>query len=78
MERNTQQLNEIVETLKPLIQPGKKDGPEALGEIITCSAESTIGGTKIGINNVRWAVLAATGFGSEVNMKMYKCPVQSL
>jgi len=65
MERNTPQLDAIVEQLKPLIQPGQGDGPEALGEIITCSAEKTMAGTKIGINNVRWAVLAATGLGGE-------------
>jgi len=63
MEPNSLQLDAIVEKLKPLIQPGKGDGPEALGEIIACSAEKTIDGTKIGINNVRWAVLAATGLG---------------
>lgn len=65
MERNTPQLDAIVANLKALIQPGKGDGPEALGEIVTCSAEKTIGGKKVGINNVRWAVLAATGLGGE-------------
>ncbi len=62
IDRNSPQLDTIVENMKPLIQPGKGDGPEALGEIITCSAVKRIEGTKVGINNLRWAVLAATGF----------------
>ena len=44
------------------------DGPPALGEILTCSADnhtwkslSTEPGGKLGINALRWAVLAATG-----------------
>ncbi len=63
MERNVPQLDALVAELKKMIQPGRGDGPEALGEIVTCSGEKTLDGTKVGINNVRWAVLAATGFG---------------
>ena len=65
MERNSPSLDFICEQLKGKIQPGNGDGPEALGEIITCSAEATLEGKKLGINNVRWAVLAATGLGEE-------------
>lgn len=63
IEGNLPQLNAIVAGMKSKIQPGTGDGPEALGEIVTCSGEKTMGGTKFGINNVRWAVLAATGLG---------------
>lgn len=65
MERNSPELDRICEQLKGKIQPGNGDGPEALGEIVTCSAEATLDGKKLGINNVRWAVLAATGLGDE-------------
>jgi len=65
MERNSPVLEYICQDLKSKIQPGKGDGPEALGEIVTCSGEATLGGKKIGINNVRWAVLAATGLADE-------------
>ena len=65
MERNSSELNRICEQLKGKIQPGNGDGPEGLGEIVTCSAEATLDGKKLGINNVRWAVLAATGMGEE-------------
>ncbi|KAL6717511.1 hypothetical protein ACLMJK_005426 [Lecanora helva] len=63
MESSVQWLDAIVTKLRPIIQPGKGDGPDALGEIVTCSSEKTVQGTKIGIDNVRWAVLAATGLG---------------
>ena len=63
IERNFPELDRICEQVKGKIQPGNGDGPEALGEIVTCSAEATLEGKKLGINNVRWAVLAATGLG---------------
>ena len=61
MERSFPQLEEICGQLRSKIQPGVGDGPEALGEIVTCSAETNLNGKKLGIDNVRWAVLAATG-----------------
>ena len=63
MEQNSPELNRICKELRGKIQPGHGDGPEALGEIVTCSAEATLEGKKLGINNVRWSVLAATGLG---------------
>ena len=63
MERILPKLDDICGQLKGKIQPGTGDGPEALGEIVTCSAEASLNGKKLGIGNVRWAVLAATGLG---------------
>ena len=65
MERYSPELDRICEQVKGKIQPGNGDGPEALGEILTCSAEATLNGKKFGVNNVRWAVLAATGLSEE-------------
>lgn len=65
IERNSPDLDRICEDLRQQIQPGQGEGPEALGEILTCSGEATLGGRKIGIDSVRWAVLAATGLGDE-------------
>ncbi len=70
MERNAPELDRICEQLRGNIQPGNADGPEALGEIVTCSGEATLDGKKLGINNVRWAVLAATGLG-EAKRKLF-------
>lgn len=62
LERHLAALGKIFEELRKKVQPGKTDGPEGLGEIISCSAEKSIeGGKKLGMNHVRWAVLAATG-----------------
>ncbi|KAF6221381.1 hypothetical protein HO133_002236 [Letharia lupina] len=65
MEQNSPELDRICEELKVKIQPGNGEGPEALGEILACSAEVTLEGKKLGIDKVRWAVLAATGLGEE-------------
>lgn len=83
LERNLPELERICETLRTKVQPGIRDGPEALGEIVTCSSETVISGSKLGINNVRWAVLAATGLSEEKRkllpsnmlMKPIKTPV---
>ena len=65
LERNLPELQRICEELRIKVQPGIRDGPEALGEIVTCSSETVITGSKLGTNNVRWAVLAATGLSEE-------------
>ena len=76
MEQNIPELDRICEQLRGSIQPGNGDGPEALGEILTCSAETTLEGKKFGINNVRWAVLAATGL-SEAKRKLLPSEVST-
>ncbi|MCJ1284437.1 hypothetical protein MMC26_003769 [Xylographa opegraphella] len=61
------ELQHIVEKIRTQIQP-KNDGPPALGEILTCSADnerwkvlSSEPKGRLGISALRWAVLAATG-----------------
>ena len=63
--QNAPTLKAFVEGLRSKIQPGLDDGPEALGEVVTCSAETHVGNDKYGINAVRWAVLAAVNLGQE-------------
>lgn len=65
LEMNIPALEGICHALKAKIQPGHGDGPEALGEIITCSGEATLSGKKLGIDSARWAVLTATGLANE-------------
>lgn len=65
LERNLPEIERICEKLRIKVQPGIRDGPEALGEIVTFSSETVISGSKLGINNVRWAVLVATGLSEE-------------
>lgn len=66
---NARKLDEIYKNIRAKIQPGRSDGPEALGEIISCSAEKSLGrGRRPGINQIRWAILAATGLNQEKRM----------
>lgn len=66
LHNNMRKLDEIYQKIRAQIQPGKRDGPEALGEIISCSTvKSFPQGRKAGINQVRWAILAATGLDME-------------
>lgn len=59
-------LNDQYKNIRAKIQSGNFDGPEALGEIISCSAEKSLGrGRRPGINQIRWAILAATGLDKE-------------
>lgn len=54
----------MLEDLRPVVQPDPRvsEGPGALGELITCGAETPIGpGRVLGVNAVRWAILAAAG-----------------
>lgn len=64
MEKNRAVLTEVCANLRAQIQPGVGDGPEALGEVICCSTEARIDGQKLGVADLRWAVLAATGITS--------------
>ena len=65
IRRHFHDLERIFKNMKDHVQPGKGDGPEALGEIITCSGQANLAGKKFGINNVRWAVLVATGLADK-------------
>ena len=55
-------LSRTFERMRSKAQPRCRDGPEALGEILACSAKAKLENSqKLGIDNLRWAVLAATG-----------------
>ncbi|GLI75842.1 hypothetical protein PoHVEF18_004108 [Penicillium ochrochloron] len=59
-----QRLQDLLHKLKPKVQPDPSvgDGPGALGEILTCSADTPIGpGRVLGVDAVRWAILSAAG-----------------
>lgn len=63
-KNDSDRLLKLCEELRPILQPGKLDGPEALGELIGCSGEKTLeDGQKLGVDRVRWAILAAAGLG---------------
>ncbi|KAJ5217379.1 GTP-binding protein EngB [Penicillium chermesinum] len=59
-----QRLQTLLHKLKPDIQPDPRisEGPGALGEILTCSADTFVSpGQALGVDSIRWAILAAAG-----------------
>lgn len=68
-----EKLRRVLEELRPVVQPPpvvegeRSEGPGALGEILTCSSDTIVGGGRaLGIDGVRWAVCAAAGIGGSV------------
>ena len=62
LEEKREVLRKVCEGLRKEIQPMEGKGPEALGEIVVCSAEKGMEpGIKLGINELRWSILAACG-----------------
>ncbi|KAL5337910.1 P-loop containing nucleoside triphosphate hydrolase protein [Aspergillus crustosus] len=61
-------LQKKLKYLRPKIQPdGRTEGPGALGELLTCSAETSIGDQRfLGIGAIRWAILSAAGLDGGV------------
>lgn len=64
-------LQTMLQRLRPVVQPiGRNEGPGALGEIITCSADTVIQpGKALGVSALRWAILSAAGFDGGVEVK---------
>ncbi len=65
-------LRATLERLRPVVQPdGRNEGPGALGELLTCSAETPLGpGKFLGISSVRWAILSAAGLDGTVEARV--------
>lgn len=61
-------LEEQVKEIREIIQPKHNDGAAALGEIICFSTMNMLLSSKnVGINHIRWAILAATGLGQKLD-----------
>ncbi|KAJ6016022.1 GTP-binding protein EngB [Penicillium herquei] len=63
-DASVQRLHKMLHDLKTVIQPDPSisEGPGALGELVTCSADVPIGdGQFLGMNAIRWAILSAAG-----------------
>lgn len=60
--RRFSELRRRFEKVRVIVQPQARDGPPALGEILTCSAEKSLeSGKKLGVSGIRWAILSAVG-----------------
>ncbi|GIJ92252.1 hypothetical protein Asppvi_011229 [Aspergillus pseudoviridinutans] len=76
---NVAALRNLLQDLRPIVQPdGRVEGPGALGEILTCSAETPTGpGQFLGISAIRWAILSAAGFDGNIEVKAESIPSSS-
>ncbi|KAL8863271.1 MAG: hypothetical protein Q9178_000646 [Gyalolechia marmorata] len=60
--RNATALQQTCESIRAGLDAMDVPGPKPLGEILACSTAASLEtGKWLGINNLRWAVLAATG-----------------
>ncbi|KAL4994985.1 P-loop containing nucleoside triphosphate hydrolase protein [Aspergillus recurvatus] len=67
-------LRATLEKLRPVVQPdpsiARIEGPGALGELLTCSADTPIGeGQFLGVSAVRWAIVSAAGLDGTVEAR---------
>jgi GTP-binding protein len=63
---NIEGLQRRLSDLRMVIQPdARTEGPGALGEILTSSAETRLerNNQRLGVNAVRWAIMTAAGLG---------------
>ncbi|KAI9867790.1 MAG: hypothetical protein M1813_007612 [Trichoglossum hirsutum] len=63
LEQSFSQLRRTMEDIRGLVdvRGGDEHGREARGEVLSCSATLSLGGKKLGMSGVRWAVLVAAG-----------------
>jgi GTP-binding protein len=61
VEARLAELRRTMETVKEAVQPDSEEDGGAVGEVIACSSEKWIEGTRMGINAVRFAMLQAAG-----------------
>lgn len=62
LERNAAGLQAKAGSIGSYLDTSGVDGPKALGEILACSTTASVEkGKFLGINNLRWSILAATG-----------------
>jgi len=61
LEARFSSLRRTMESVKKAIQPDSEDDGGAVGEVIACSSEKWIEGRRMGIDEVRFAMLRAAG-----------------
>lgn len=69
------QLTKMMEKIKREVQPNTEDDGGAIGELISCSAEKWIEGSRMGVDAVRFAMLQAAGLELPPKVKLAK-PVE--
>ncbi|KAL8737446.1 MAG: hypothetical protein Q9181_001662 [Wetmoreana brouardii] len=63
IQRNAAALQSKFESIRNQLDAMDIAGPKALGEVLACSTMTSLEkGKWLGVNNLRWSILAATGF----------------
>lgn len=68
-----QRLQALLHDLRLIVQPDSRvsEGPGALGELLTCSAEVPVGPDRyLGVDAVRWAILSAAGIDGSLEGRL--------
>lgn len=70
LETRLSELRRTMEDVKNAIQPDTEEDGGAVGEIIACSSDKWVGGKRMGVDAVRFAMLQAAGleFRPKVNL----------
>jgi len=61
LEARLTELRRTMESVKEAVQPNSEDDGGAVGEVVACSSEKWIEGKRMGIDEVRFAMLRAAG-----------------
>ncbi|KAH8790298.1 P-loop containing nucleoside triphosphate hydrolase protein [Hyaloscypha finlandica] len=61
LETRLTELRRTMESVKEAVQPNSEDDGGAVGEVVACSSEKWIEGKRMGIDEVRFAMLRAAG-----------------
>ncbi|KAL8671739.1 MAG: hypothetical protein Q9168_003761 [Polycauliona sp. 1 TL-2023] len=78
LQRNATTLQQTAQSIRTGLAAMDVAGPEPLGEILACSTAASLEiGKWLGINNLRWAVLAATGLNEKRRRRVPVEPNQS-
>jgi len=67
LERHLARLRGIFTEVREKMRSQGMRGGGALDDILCCSSEKSLGGHKLGIDGLRWAILQATGLQCDVN-----------
>ncbi|KAL9001345.1 MAG: hypothetical protein Q9169_000236 [Polycauliona sp. 2 TL-2023] len=72
LQRNATALQQTAQSIRAGLAAMDVTGPEPLGEILACSTAASLErGKWLGINNLRWAVLVATGLNEKKKRQVH-------
>lgn len=81
IEHRLARLQDLCSSIRSQLNAEANDGRNAVGDILCCSAEMTFEGTghrKMGIDEVRWAVLSACGMESDMSGNRWRTSTEDV